>query len=198
LIVLVTLLFAVLVGVLIREDRLLHHSLDMAVAQKQTSFSSTSGTALFAAVAFTAGNAFMMHKTMKGARAASNALLKYNVPRPPTWFQRKFPLLHAIKPTDKHEIVLYAINFFMIYQGVSLWRGWVHSPARAAVMRWQASGISRFLRHRELRLIQRKAAMELAKSAKPVAQALGGARGGALVKSSFLTAKAWVKFIKLK
>jgi hypothetical protein len=92
-------------------------------------------------------------------------------PKPTTWIGKRLPWLAAAKPGTGHEWVLYAINFFMLYQGITVWRGWQLSPARNFMVRFQQSSVNRFFHNRSLRQIQRAAAKELAASA--------ASRGGA-------------------
>lgn len=71
---------------------------------------------------------------------------------------------------DGHEIVLYAMNFIMIYQSVRIWRNWQTSPLSAAIARWNNSKINRILQF----VNGRKAARIAAKAAR---EAAGGGRG---------------------
>lgn len=68
---------------------------------------------------------------------------------------------------DPHEMILYALNFFMILQSVKVWQNWRHSPVAGAIRKWQSTRLNKMLRQRELRRIQRRAARELAKQSAP-------------------------------
>ena len=164
LLALLLIVVSLLIIIIVREDRLLSQTLTTMNTQKSWRKTLTSPAAVtsYVAVVITAGNAYLLNTAMKTSSTRSAFLARELAVPPPTWMERQFPALAAISPSDRHEMVLYAINALMVYQGFSVWRNWKLSPARAAVVKWQQSWVSKMLRNRELRKIQVRAARELA------------------------------------
>ncbi|GMI58222.1 hypothetical protein TeGR_g2704 [Tetraparma gracilis] len=176
---LLLLLFVVaLVFIIVREEKLLNRSLDTIrvieseVQQHNNIFASPVSLVGVFILAASGVNMVALSRASMGSRAAAVAeAVAVAAPKPTTWIGKRLPWLAAAKPGTGHEWVLYAINFFMLYQGITVWRGWQLSPARNFMVRFQQSSVNRFFHNRSLRQIQRAAAKELAASA--------ASRGGA-------------------
>ncbi len=181
LLIFVVFVFMLLVYIVVKEDKVIQATLDK-LEERPGTFRGVVKPILIltsTGIAITGINAYMYQNVLKQQAAAAAAMA---IEAPVPVMSRRFPMLNAILPSDKHEFILYAINFFFLYKGLGAWTQWKHSPVRNAIQRWQKSGINRMLRNRELRRQQRLLAKQLATQGTKAAAFIAkrGVRGGAL------------------
>ena len=114
-------------------------------------------------------------------------------PHRASWLTRMLPdkwRYGVPKPNLRgHEVVLYALNFVLVYQSIKVWKNWDSSPVSAMIKQWNHSRLNRFINY----VNAKKAARLAAKAAKSSNSwgwtgfntfrsgggvAAGGARGG--------------------